>query len=157
MRIVYNELSKEVTQVIQDDNSITAFPPGYAVLQGTEQACLDIASLLGLDTTLIPNTMSPERLKVLQRVKRCEDLRIRFLSENAELTITAEEAGQIAQNFMNVMLLLQNGEARTALSIVSAMPNEYFPVTSEHESSESRKQSYVNELAGIVTDLFDTV
>lgn len=155
MRIVYNELSREVTQVIADDNSITSFPLGYAVLQGSEQACLDMASLLGLDTTLIPNTMSTERLKVLQRVKRCEDLRIRFLTENAELTITAEQAGQMAQNFMQVMLLLQNGEARTALGIVNSMPVDYFPATSDHETSEARKQSYVNELASIVTDLFD--
>jgi len=157
MRIIYNELSKEIVQVVTDDNSISAYPADLSVIQGSEQSCLDMAGILGLDTTLISNNMSPDRVKVLRRVHRCEQIRMRFLEENAQLSITAQQAGEMAAAFANVMMLLQNGEARTALTLISAMPSTNFPVTTPYNTEEERQQSYIDELNGIITDLFETV
>jgi hypothetical protein len=48
MRIVYDELTKEVIQVVNDDSSITAAPQGVVIIQGSEQTVMEAASLLGL-------------------------------------------------------------------------------------------------------------
>jgi hypothetical protein len=156
MRVVYNKLSKEIVQVVEDDNSITAFPPDLAVIQGDEGEIVTIAQALSLDITQIPNlTMTNERVKILQRIKRCQDLKLRFLEENATVTISSEQSAAQLQAFMSVMMLLDVGDARTSLAIVSQIPASVFVLTQGYEDQQARKQSYIDELSNIVSELFE--
>jgi hypothetical protein len=156
MRVVYNKLSKEIVQVVEDDNSITAFPPDLAVIQGDEGEIVTIAQALSLDITQIPNlTMTNERVKILQRIKRCQDLKLRFLEENATVTISLQDSAAQLQAFMSVMLLLDVGDAKTALAVVSQIPASVFVLTTSYENQEARKQSFVDELSSIVSELFE--
>jgi hypothetical protein len=92
---------------------------------------------------------------VLTRIYRCKNVKIRFLSENATVQINEAEGIQLLQNFQPLILLLEVGDAKTALSVLSQIPEFAFIVTSGYETSETRKQTYVDELQSIVNDLFD--
>lgn len=156
MRVIYNKLSKEVVQVVDDENSITAYPANLSVIQGDGDMIVLSAVAIGLDLSQIPNlNMTPERIKVLQRIKRCNEVKIRFLEENAKVTIEPQESAAQLQAFMTVMLLLDVGDAKTALGAVVQMPNSAFVVTPPYESAIERKQTYIDELSQIVSDLFE--
>lgn len=156
MRVIYNKLTKEISQVVQDDNSITLFPDDYGVIQGDADTVEVLAVALGLDVSQIPGlNMSPEKAKVLTRIARCKETKLRFLTENSTITIAAEQGGAVLQNFSTLLLLLEVGDAKTALAVVSQMPAELFPVTPDYDTSAERKQSYVEELQNIVASLFE--
>lgn len=155
MRLVYNKLSKEVVTLIEDDNSITSFPPDYGVIQGDIEMLSEIAAIQGIDVSQFEElNMTNERKKVLLRLHRCKMVKLRFLEENASITI--ENSASLLQAFMNVSMLLDLGDAKTALTILQGMDEATFPVTPAYADNAERKGSYVSELQEIVDTLFET-
>lgn len=168
MRIIYNEFTKEILTVIAEDSgTVTALPPGTGVIQGSPQTLYLQALAIGLDASQIPGAPSMgsnilnDRERLIARLARCNNVKLRFLEENLSIAVSAEQSGQLLQAFVNVMLLLDSGDARTALMIVDQLPAAlFYPCkiqgsTSLYETPEARKESYVIELQNIVNDLFE--
>ena len=81
MRIVYNKLSLEIIQVIEDDNTITAFPPDIGVIQGDADVIAITGAALGLDLSLINGlNMTPELIKVYEDKVFCKTIHDKLLS-----------------------------------------------------------------------------
>jgi hypothetical protein len=163
MRIVYNEFTKEINFfTIEDTADVIALPPGYSIIQGSPNTCYLQAIAVGIDTSEIPGMyVLDDRAKLIARLNRCKNCKLRFLEENLSATIDPARSAQLLQTFINVMLLLDAGDAKTALGAVMQIPGSYFPVTKIHgstslyEDGDARKESYVIELQKIVTDLFE--
>jgi|ERR1044072_3266741 hypothetical protein len=163
MRIIYDEFTKEISLIeIVDSRDALALPPGVAMIQGTPNTCYLQAIAVGIDVTQIPGThVLDDKAKLNARLARCRNAKLRFLEENLSATIDPAHSAALLQTFINVMLLLDAGDAKTALGAVMQIPGSYFPVTriygstSLYESGEARKESYVIELQKIVTDLFE--
>jgi hypothetical protein len=101
--------------------------------------------------------MTTAREKILLRLSRCKELKLRYLEENTTITVSPEDSLQLLQAFSGLIGLLDVGEARMALGLVAQMPDAYFAATEGYETDAERKNSYIVELQGIVTDLFDPI
>lgn len=155
MRVIFNRHTKEVVAVVDENQtSITWFPNEYGVIQGDINIIEGLAVELGLDLQQIPQlNISLEKQRLIYRLKRCRDVKIRFLEENA--TIYIPNSIQMLQSFMTISLLLDMGDAKSALQILESVSPSIFLVTIGYTSPEQRYETYINELQGIVNDLFD--
>jgi hypothetical protein len=85
MRVVYDKLSKEIVTVIEDENSITAFPANLGVIQGDAEMIVQSATAIGLDVSQIPNLdMSPERKEVIQDRLFCREIQNKLLESQKD-------------------------------------------------------------------------
>lgn len=163
IRVLYDTTNKQVSGIFEDvEGTFTAYPSNLAAVSGEPNVILDTAITLDLQLNSILDffndnniQMNQNSIRVSMRRARCNAIEKRFLDENAEVTITPQAAGDLMNLFMPVMLLFKAGEARTALSIIQSIPNEAFVLTPSYATSAERKQSYIDELQGIINDLFD--
>lgn len=55
MRIAFNRITLEIIQVIEDDSSVTVFPPDEVeVIQAPPDTIRELAMVIGLDVAKIP-------------------------------------------------------------------------------------------------------
>jgi hypothetical protein len=81
MRVVYNKLTLEIVQVVEDESSITALPANVGVLQGDNDVIVITAQALGLDLAQITGLdMTPELAKVYEDKNFCREIHNRLLS-----------------------------------------------------------------------------
>lgn len=149
MRIIYDKLSLEVVQVVEDENSITAFPSNLGVIQGDDTLISTMIVSLGLNFNgEIPNTinMSEEMKSVLRKKNKGQQIINRFLEENEQIVISTEQNLIQLSNFMNVKLLLETGALSSAKDALVQLSSESFILTPNYNSSEERKQSYIDEI-----------
>jgi len=65
MRVIYDKQTKAIITVVDDDNSITAFPSDYGVLQGDDEMIAKVCEVYSIDTAKLPE-LSKEVKEVLQ-------------------------------------------------------------------------------------------
>jgi hypothetical protein len=154
MRLIYDKISNEIIKVIEDGNSITAFPENLGVIQGDLGTVATIAALIGLDVSQIPGiNMTPELRQVLKKRKKGQDILNRFLAENEQLQISAEQNIAQLSAMVNVKQMLESGALATARQMIANIPGEVFLVTPGYESGEHRKQTYLEEIDTYIADL----
>jgi hypothetical protein len=94
---------------------------------------------------------------VKKRIAVGQKLKLRYLAENAGVTISQEDNIAQLTAFQSVIALLDVGDLKNAyLTINHSIPAASFPLTTAYATKEARKQSYVDELATAVSQLFES-
>lgn len=93
---------------------------------------------------------------VKRRIAKGEEIKIRYLAENAGMVLTQEENQKQLVDLEQLIKVLNIGDLKTALSLIqNVIPENEFVLTKEFATKGERKESYVNELSVAVAQLFN--
>jgi hypothetical protein len=148
MRIIYNKSTNEIVSVIEDDNSITSFPPTMGVLQGDDEFIKITATALGLDLSLINSlNITPEEKKLYKDKNFGKKLVDKFVLENMEVDIDEVETLNIFTNFGTLKGLLESGAIGAAKNFLEiSTTSEMFNLTPNYQTPGERRQFYLDEI-----------
>lgn len=148
MRLLYNTSTLVAIAVVEETNSITAYPEGIQSIQGSEESVIIQALALGVDISSITSlNIDPETRTRVRRQSFGKKIYNRFLDENIRMNIPTEANNAILQAFGPLFIALLAGAIQTTYdNLLPEGTTALFMPVPGYASAEERKQSFMNEM-----------
>ena len=133
-------------------------PPWITFENYNRWVCSDLKDIAN-QSNWVQDDFAPVKLDLVdlvrRRIAKGEEIKIRYLAENAGMVLTQEENQKQLVDLEQLIKVLNIGDLKIVLLLIqNVIPENNFVLTKEYATKGERKESYVNELSVAVAQLF---